>query len=1685
MAAAAPTLATSATDYIQVAQQLYMAYFGRPADRSGLINMTNALFASGAPTTAEGIAAAYLAKSNATVTAIMDNFGSSDESKALYGSAADGDAKFVSAVYHQVLNKSPDLPGLDFWMAALANHTVTRAGLASQIIAAATKDGADATDALTVANKVTVATNFTAAIDTAEEVIGYSGNAAAAQARDLLQSVTSTTNTTTYQAQVDSVLHEMANPPEVVNNINLTANADNIPGTTGADMINATLPLLAGVADSSATLTAGDVITGGSGNDTLSITVSGTAGTTTVTPTIRTTEKVLVSNLASTGSVTVDLTLADTAVTNIGTAASTTDGVTTKFANVGSLIAIQQAGRGDLEVGFAAGVTNGTNDSLTVTLNTVGDTTSGQFTTSGIETLNLVSSGTGNAVTVSDTGLKTVNVSGAADVSVDFVTLTATTIDASKATGSVYIDGTGLTLASTTVTGGSGTSDEFVTNTTTVSNTTLANVKGFEVLGLSGAAATATLTAAVAGVSTFDLRTGSANAQTLNLNAGYTGATTVKVDAGDKVTNAANVALTVSGSVTNFNGTTVTGGTGTDAIKMSANGGTAALGGLTNIESITISASSSDPTKGATLTGLTTDATKTVTVDASALGADAALTFTAGTDAGHLSIVGGAGADSITAGNGGDTIVGGAGKDTINAGTGVDNINAGDAADTINMAANLTSDDTIDGGAGSDTLVVDSVGTNAFAHVTNIENVKFSATAANINLAAPLTTSTVTLDLTDTGVQSLTLATGYTGATTVKIGTGDTLVNAANVALTVTGTATTFNTSTITGGTGTDALTITANSTASANISGVTNVETITIAASSTLGQGITLTGAVGSVAGKTTTIDASALTDTTAAFGMSGVTAADNSGLSIKGGAGVNTIDWSGAQGDVTVVGGALADVFTAGAGIDSISSGAGNDTIDMGGNLSFDDTVDGGAGTDTLTYSGGAVIGQAGQFAHVTGIEVLKLVGAGSGVSIGSSTPGFTSFNLAAASAQSLVINPGFASAVSVNVTGNLANADLIQNDAGVAMTVSGNMADVASSTITGGTGVDTLSLRADTVNATLTNKHTGIENITIRAAEVASTATGILTLDATNVASGKTMTIDASALTDSAATFTLAGGLATVDATLVVTGGSGSDSIVAGLGTDTVNGGAGSDYIDAKTGNDVLTGGTGNDVFNMNGNTSKLTFASVTDFTAGDVLRFGFAAGSTSVPSKVTLNVAATLSDYLDAAAAGGANTLSWFQFGGNTYVVGDVTAGATFTAGTTADKVIQLNGLVDMSASNIQVNGSQTFWQLGTATALTAPVGALTFTDAGGAAINFVGTALADTFTFAGNLTAADTVLGGAGNDTITVSAAATDALFTKVSAVEILDLGTNNVNATLSSLAIAAGIRTVTHTGNGAVVIDVSGAAADMSISTGTGADTITMGSTLTAADTIAGGATGTDTLKVTGTLVDAAFTKVTSMEVLDLTGTTASVTLGALASASGITSVTTSATGNVTINTAADTAVLSITGGAGNDTLVGSSAAQSITGAAGNDTITGGTGADVIDGGTGTDTYVYSTLTDSAIVTIAGTTVAGAGIDAVTVTVGDSFSFTGVTALLSGAAAVAVGGAVTDATQVMSLIAAGITEVANTAYLVTFTGTGNTAFNGNYLVVTGDTTFSANDTIIQLVGATTIGVTDGAVTIAS
>ena len=91
------------------ARRLYLAYFRREPDSGGLRYWVDRL------------------GSGTSLTTVSASFAAAPEFTRTYGSLNDSD--FVSLVYRNVMDRSPDQSGFVFWVARLANRLTTRGGL--------------------------------------------------------------------------------------------------------------------------------------------------------------------------------------------------------------------------------------------------------------------------------------------------------------------------------------------------------------------------------------------------------------------------------------------------------------------------------------------------------------------------------------------------------------------------------------------------------------------------------------------------------------------------------------------------------------------------------------------------------------------------------------------------------------------------------------------------------------------------------------------------------------------------------------------------------------------------------------------------------------------------------------------------------------------------------------------------------------------------------------------------------------------------------------------------------------------------------------------------------------------------------------------------------------------------------------------------------------------------------------------------------------------------------------------------------------------------------------------------------------------------------------------------------------------------------------------------------------------
>jgi hypothetical protein len=152
--------------HVQAVQNLYVAYFGRPADTAGLDYWTNVVEANKGVTTA--VSAAF-----AKETEYTDLF------KGL------NNGQVVDKIYTNMFGHAADAAGRAYWVKLLDDKVIT-----IDTVVADVAKGAQTTDKETVENKGTAAVAFTAALDTAAEQAGYGGAGALPLAKSFLAGIT-------------------------------------------------------------------------------------------------------------------------------------------------------------------------------------------------------------------------------------------------------------------------------------------------------------------------------------------------------------------------------------------------------------------------------------------------------------------------------------------------------------------------------------------------------------------------------------------------------------------------------------------------------------------------------------------------------------------------------------------------------------------------------------------------------------------------------------------------------------------------------------------------------------------------------------------------------------------------------------------------------------------------------------------------------------------------------------------------------------------------------------------------------------------------------------------------------------------------------------------------------------------------------------------------------------------------------------------------------------------------------------------------------------------------------------------------------------------------------------------------------------------------------------------------------
>jgi len=1132
-----------------------------------------------------------------------------------------------------------------------------------------------------------------------------------------------------------------------------------------------------------------------------------------------------------------------------------------------------------------------------------------------------------------------------------------------------------------------------------------ATVRNFENLDATNAGGSVTVTGLA--VTTTSVITGSSD-DTITLS-GSNGASSVSLstNGGNDSINVTGVASTVAFVIDAGDGNdTVLGGSGADSIFGGA-GNDSLSGGVGN--DTILGGDGNDSIDG----GVGNNSLSGGDGNDTIIGGTSADTIDGGN--GNDSITGGSGADVLQGGAGNDTFVfasfaewtsaatvsGGADTDTVSFNTALSSITVADSdfstarhsfevfsattgADIISVATNAVAigllrvnagggDDqitlgatvsafSVDGGAGSDTLIYNATGGITVAlTVYDVETVTYSGGGtSNDTLTIARGTGAYSLSSVDLGA-----------------GTADSVIitNTSGGSI-----SSILGAESVTGGSGVDRLTI-GSQAAGVYIDGGDGADTITGGSGADTIMGGTGTGADYLDGGAGTGADY------------------------IDGGDGADTL--VGGSGADTLIGGDGADSLYGGDGADSLNGGLGNDTFYFAtvAEMTGDAAIVGGGGTDTIKFDPAAThtVTDA-NFANVSAVSTLTLGDTGNDqvtLGTGAVAAGIVTVNLGSgndtltvsdgvaftvnggAGTDYVVLGSGGATITAINVESITTGGGTFTANDTITFAAS-HTADV--SAISTGPGNDSVtfgSTGAAAINVTQMDLGTGTADTVVITSTAGIVISSILGAESVTGGSG----VDRLTIGSQAAGVYIDGG----DGADTITGGSGADTIMGGTGTgaDYLDGGAGTgaDYIDGGDGADTLVGGSGADTLiggdgadslyggdgadSLNGGLGNDTFyfATVAEMTGDaaivggggtDTIKFDPAATHTvtdanfaNVSAVSTLTLGDTGNDQVTlgtGAVAAGIVTVN-LGSGNDTLTVSDGVA-FTVNGGAGTDYVVLGSGGATITAINVEsiTTGGGTFTANDTITfaaSHTADVSAIstgpgndsvTFGSTGAAAINVtgtidMGTGTGDSITI--NSTAgitiaqiqgAETITGGSGADNLTSVVAQTGGTY--------IDAGAGNDSIGVTG---AGTITIVGGAGTDTVTIQASTVTLSVSqveiVNGSSGSDAVTF----TAATTSGTYATGVETITLSSS--DDVF----EMRLIQASGATTSASI---AGGLGNDTITLTLAENGTSLTGA--VVVTVNGGLGNDTITISDAIVNTSGEIDTVYIVGGAGADTI-----------------------------------------------------------------------------------------------------------------------------------------
>ncbi len=1047
-------------------QELYVAYFGRAADPTGLDYWTE-----------QGI----------TTTKFAADMYAQDEFKDAYGSLSVESQ--VNQIYKNLFDRDADVTGLTYWTQQINLGNLKVAEIATHLIWAAQNNSGSEDDKTTLSNKTDAAIAYTAEVKlTTAGILAYQPQSTdptwiagtnITEAKTYLSSINGTTASTAagITASVNKIL--ATGVPAASLSLAFTTGVDSLTGGSGNDNFTA---------DTAAKFGALDSVSAGAGDDTVTIADASDTAFSFNQVTLTSVENLVISHSSNASGDTFTVNTQDNAdlnkvvLTQTGTASAVdfdSDANVTEFSIDGGSSTQAVTTVNILDNGTAATSSKATTDVLdTVTITgATGATTlaSDALTTLNIKALGGLVTNTDGYANSADTRVLTINVGKGTVTGVTDAGATGLIINT---TGAVTALGTVTTALATDVTIkandaiSAGTVAATAATTVGISGDSLATIdlstKSTAAVTLSGSAGLKDVTTGTfksftnssTGAVTLGATTATAGLGTSATYAGGSGVDTITFGAqtkaqtlgeGNDTAFLTGSALGTGGSIDAGNGVDTLGLTVSNAVTASANelfegnisgfekldirtsaAGTINLANLDDISKINIA----DAVGHAiVLSNLADDSTTTVTTSATAGSVTHTLASSSGSsDKLNLKITG----SSAVAG--GTHVMANTETITIEADDSDTDTTDTDIVHTATLQATKATSLTVTGDAGLNLTNTGNV------KITNFDASAVTGSASNVTFASANTTTTASVTITG-GAGSDTLTGGATkdtisggaGNDTITAGAGiDTLIGGAGNDTFTFATANLVSTDTITGGTGTDKLTLSDAATViDTDFTLATSVETIELADATntvTLNSKAAAAGIVtftGGTGDDTLTLS-------------SGFT----NNITITGGAGDDTMTFTDYTGTATVTGGAGAETYTLGEGTESITAAAGVDTFQVAAaaDLASTDVLTGGAGTDVISFTAAQTVVDS-QF---TGVSTVETISAGNVA---------MNITLGAQSTEAGIVTVTFGNAANTLVASSHTGDLAITGGTGVDKITGGSGAD----TIVGGNGADVYTFAA----------------------------------------------------------------------------------------------------------------------------------------------------------------------------------------------------------------------------------------------------------------------------------------------------------------------------------------------------------------------------------------------------------------------------------------------------------------------------------------------------------------------------------------------------------------------------------------------------------------------------------------------